>query len=393
MIGVHERFPDDPDVCAIRAESKMVLRPWKLWSASGLPAPETPEIVAVLEAGLFRWPDHPGLCHFYIHTMEASPTPERALPAADSLRGRHPVAGHLIHMPTHIDVRVGDYESVVRDNALAIECDRAYVAARGRDNFYSLYRVHNYHFLVYGAMFEGNSGLALRVAREMIDEIPRPMLESMPDFLEAFLTVPYHVLVRFGRWDEILTEPEPEPLFIATRAMRHYARGVAFAVRGDADAARAEQQAFETTRAEVPESRVLFNNPMSSILAIASAMLDGEIEFRVGDRERAFERLREAVALDDGLNYDEPWGWMQPTRHALGALLLENGDLEEARSVYEADLARHPHNGWSLHGLAECHERLGEPDDAAQVRDRFHEAWARADVELQSSCFCRRIDG
>lgn len=389
MKTLRDAHPDDPDVTALLAESLMILRPWKLWSPTGEPAPETPEIRAVLEAGLGRWPDHPALCHLYIHAMEASPDPELAEPAADRLLAAVPGSGHLRHMPSHIYVWTGRYADVVASNRLGIEMDRAYVEVAGRENFYTLYRAHNYHFLAYGAMFTGQKAVALEAARELVREIPDALLEQMADFVEVFLATPFHVMVRFGMWDAILAEPEPAGRLLATRAVWRYARGVALAARGRLDEAGAELEAFRAARRAVPSSRLLFQNPVERILAVADVVLEGELEYRRGHHERAFELLRRAVQLDLALSYDEPWGWMEPASHPLGALLLEQGRLDEAMAVYRADLERYPENGWSLHGLAECLRRAGRAEESAAVEARFRTAWASADTAIPGSCFCR----
>jgi tetratricopeptide (TPR) repeat protein len=389
MRSVYREHSKDPDVVALFAESLMDLRPWKLWSRDGKPAPETPEIVATIEHGLALDAHHPGLCHFYIHTMEASPTPEKALPYADNLRRRVPGAGHLVHMPSHIDVLVGQYEEAIIANCLAIDADRAYVKKQGADNFYTLYRVHNYHFVVYGALLDGQYQVALENAREIPRQIPAEMLDRFADFIEAFLPMHYHVLVRFGRWQEILAEPMPEAERHISRSFHHYARGIALSTLGRVSEAEAEQKLFLKEKALVPSSRIQFQNSVADILDIARLMLEGEIEYRKRNHEHAFELLRDAVARDDALNYDEPWGWMQPARHALGALLLEQGHVDEATSVYREDLRRHPHNGWSLHGLAECLQKKGDVAGARKAQAEFEEAWARADVSINASCFCR----
>ncbi len=387
MREVHARHPDDPDVAALFAEALMQLRPWQLWSPEGEPAPELAEIRSVLEPALERWPDHPALCHLYIHAMEAGPEVARAIPAARNLEDLTPGLGHLIHMPSHIYVWTGRYDDVIRVNLEAVDVDDAFVDYAGRESFYTAYRVHNYHFVAYGGMWEGQRELALEYSRRLVDEIPASLLALAPDLFDVFTATPYHVLVRFGMWEEILDEPEPTEL--AAKAVWRYARGVAFATLGRVDEALAEQRRFRDARAAVPESRLLFNNSVSEILGVAEKVLAGEIEYRRGNHDRAFALLREAVVLDERLNYDEPWGWMEPARHALGALLTEQGHFEEALGVYRANLERYPENGWALHGMAECLRGLGRHDEATAVEARFDEAWARSDVEIPGSCFCR----
>jgi len=389
MRTVHAAHPDDPDVTALFAEALMQLRPWDLWSPEGEPAPELAEIRAVLEAGLARWPEHPALCHLYIHAMEAGPEVARAVPAAEALEGRTPGLGHLLHMPSHVYTWVGRYEDVIRVNVDAVRVDDVYASFAGRANVYTGYRVHNYHFVAYGAMWDGQRDLALEYARRLVEEIPNDLLSAELDTFDVFTATPYHVMVRFGLWDEILSEPEPAAELLAARAVWRYARGIALAVLGRVDEALLEQQAFLAARDAVPASRRLFNNVVGDILAVAEHVLAGEIAYRRGHYDEAFESLREAVELDERMNYDEPWGWMEPARHALGALLTEQGHYAEARAVYEANLERYPDNGWALFGLAECLDGLGHDAEARAVRARFEEAWERSDVELTGSCFCK----
>ena len=408
-----EHGEDDPDVAVLFVEAIMNRTPWALWDLkTGRPAEgaDTEEAIEVLEKAMRRREErgegaHPGLLHMYIHLMEMSPHPERALTAGDRLRGLVPDAGHLEHMPTHIDVLCGDYRAVVESNQAAIEVDRKFLAREGAGNFYSLYRCHNYHFKIYGAMFLGQFRPALAAAEEMIATLPEEILTltspPMADWLESFVSMKQHVLIRFGKWNAIVAEelPENRDLFCVTTAMMRYAKAVAHAVTGDVDAAEHEAASFDEALTRVPESRYVFNNRCLDILAIAGEMMRGEIEYRRGHFDTAFGHLRAAVELDDNLPYDEPWGWMQPTRHALAALLLERDRVDEAAAVYRADLGyddtlsracQHPDNVWSLHGYHECLQRLGWTREATIVKQRLDLALARTDVPITASCFCRR---
>ena len=341
MRGVAAAHPEDLDVAALFADALLNVTAWSLWDLpTGQPAAgaHTLEARRVLESAMAR-PDgmrHPGLLHLYIHLMEMSPTPEAALEVANALRGLVPDAGHLLHMPTHIDVLLGDYERVITDNEAAIAADDRYLAQAGALNFYSLYRAHDHHFRIYGAMFAGRQATALAAADALAAALPAQLLrvESPPmaDWLESFVGMRLHVLVRFGRWQELIAEPLPDDpeLYRVTTALTHYARGVAFAASSDIPGAARERERFAAAVAGVPETRYLFNNTALDILAIAGAMLDGEIAYRRGDYDIAWTHLRRAIELDDTLPYDEPWGWMQPTRHAYGALLLEQGEVEAA---------------------------------------------------------------
>jgi tetratricopeptide (TPR) repeat protein len=391
------------------ADALMNLTPWALWNiATGEPAESaaTTEIRAVLERALATAEGraHPGVLHLYIHLMEMSPRPEEALWVGELLRELVADAGHLLHMPTHLDVLCGDYRSVVSGNDAAIAADERFVARRGAAPFYTLYRAHNYHFKIYGAMFLGRSQAALDAADRLAAAIPadllRQQLPPMADWLEGFVPMKLHVLVRFGRWQEIIDAPLPDDpgLYCVTTAMLHYAKGVAYAASGQVEAADAQQELFTSAVTRVPDSRTVFNNGARDILAVAAAMLAGEIEYRKENYDAAFGHLRRAVALDDGLPYDEPWAWMQPARHAYGALLLEQDRVAEAAAVYRADLGlddtlaracQHPNNVWSLHGYHECLTRLGKHEQARIIGQQLAIASAYADVPIRASCYCR----
>jgi len=340
----------------------------------------------------------------YIHVMEMSPFPERALKAADALRDLVPDLGHLRHMPSHIDVRVGNYHDAVIANDKAIAVDRKYLAEEGAINLYTLSRIHNFHFKIYAALFLGQYHSALDSAIELIDTTPEELLRvespAMADWMEAYVGMKAHVFIRFGKWSEIIAEPLPtdEKLYCMTTAIWHYAKTIAYAATGDVKSAESQRDLFNLASRKVPKTRFLFNNSCIDLLAIAKQMLNGEIEYRKTNYDQAFAHLRAAVRLDDNLKYDEPWGWMQPARHALGALLLEQNHIEEATSVYRADLglddtlvstSQHPDNLWSLHGYVECLLKTGNIKDAKTMKKRLDLAGARADVTVNASCYCR----
>lgn len=390
MRKAYEHFGDHPDVGALFAEALMDLWPWNLYRDDGSPQPDTLEVVAVLERVMAAHPRHPQANHLYIHATESSPDAARGVAAADRLRGLAPAIGHLQHMPAHAYLRVGRYGDAAEANRQGIAADLRTIARTGRVGFYELYRAHNYHFLAYAAMFTGNEQEAMQAARDMVSELPVDVVQQMPAFLEAFLAVPLHVLVRFGRWQEVLDEPMPPEWQKSCRAVWHYARGVALAALGRVDEAVAERAAFAAAANDVPADWTVGNNPTHTILAIGADFLEGEVEFRRGNHDVAFAALRRAMAGDEKLRYDEPWGWMMPPAHALGALLLEAGRVDEAQSVYLADLKRHPENGWALHGLAECQDRAGATAEAAATRKRFAAAWQHATIRIEASCFCRR---
>ncbi|CZT51455.1 probable TPR domain protein [Rhynchosporium secalis] len=409
MRGVYENFPSDLDVAALFADALVNITPWALWDIrTGLPAEgaQTLEAKAVLDRALVLegGNEHPGLLHLYIHLMEMSTTPEIAMPAADHLRGLIPDAGHLNHMPTHLDILCGDYRRAIASNTEAIRADERFLARAGALNFYSLYRSHNYHFRIYAAMFAGQSKVAINTIAQLEAFLPEELLKiespPMADWLEGFISMRVHASIRFGRWQDILSMnlPQDAKLYCVTTAMIHYAKGVAFAATGRLREAEVAKSRFVDALKQVAPTRMLFNNTCVEILAIAKEMLDGELEYRRGNIDLAFKHLLKAIALDDDLPYDEPWGWMQPTRHAYGALLLEQDHVEKALRVYSADLGfddtlpralQHPNNVWALHGYHECCVKLGKTAEARIIRQQLRMATAIADVPVKSSCFCR----
>jgi tetratricopeptide (TPR) repeat protein len=411
MRRVFEAYPDDLEVRAVFAEAIMNETPWQMWDLrTGKPAAEagTEECRAVLEHAFNHVPaawDHPGLLHLYVHLMEMSPFPQRALRAGDRLREIAPDSGHLIHMPTHLDVLCGQYHDVLVYNQKALAADRRFLAYSDDPGVYLIYVIHNFHFAIYGAMFLGQYSPAIAAAEELIASVPEPVLRiqspPMADFLEGYLTKKQHVLIRFGKWREIIEQklPEDQELYCSTTAMMHYAKAVAHSALGNVADAEAEKVRFAAARKRVPESRLVHNNTVVDLLGIAAEMLNGELEYRKGNYDAAFAHLRRSVELDDALPYDEPWGWMQPARHALGALLLEQGRIEEAEDVYRSDLGldgklsracQHPDNLWSLHGLHECLSRRGEKVEVAHIKHKLDLALARAEIPIKASCFCRR---
>lgn len=387
---VYLDHPSQRLIVALLAESLMDLRPWKLWSSDGTPAPETLEIVDLLEKGLKEWPDDPMLCHLYIHALEASPFPEKALDAANRLRQSAASLGHLVHMPSHIDVRLGRFKAMIQANQQAVDCDKQFTEKHGKSKSYTVYRIHNLHFLTYGAMFDGQKKLAIESARQIAQEIPDEMFDTHAALLDPFLAVPLHALIRFGDWEQILDETKPDDRYPFHQTIWHYARGIAFAASNRVVEASKEQSLFEKLLAKLPDTSQFHNNSPRAVAAVAEAMLAGEIAYRRGEFELAFDYLRTAVQREDELSYDEPWGWMQPTRHALGALLSEQGRFQEAESVYLADLNRHPNNVWSLQGLTECLDKRRSPV-ANQVRAQFQAAAVRSDVIVNRACMCRQL--
>jgi tetratricopeptide (TPR) repeat protein len=411
MREVLAAYPNDLEARAIFVEAIMNETPWKMWD---LPTGQvakgagTAEAREVLESAFRDLPEswnHPGLLHLYVHLMEMSPFPELALRAGDRLRDIMPDGGHLTHMPTHIDVLCGNYRDVVVYNQKAIVADREYLKRNGALNVYTMYRTHNHHFVIFGAMFLGQFTPAIEAAQELIDTTPEEVLRipspPMADFIEGYFSMKQHVLIRFGKWHEILAQdlPEDQELYCSTTAMMLYAKCVAHSALGNVPEAEKVRDAFLAAKARVPDTRRVHNNIVPDLLDIAEEMLNGELEYRRGNYDVAFAHLRKSVELDDNLPYDEPWGWMQPTRHALGALLMEQGHFQEAEAVYRADLGldktlsracQHPGNLWSLHGLHECLVRRSEKVEAMHIKQQLDLALARAEVQVHASCYCRQ---
>jgi tetratricopeptide (TPR) repeat protein len=431
MAPLYEKYSGDLDVTAVYVEALMNLNPWTLWNKDASTGEITPVddstllLIEVIEEAFENVPgakEHPALCHLYCHALELSPYPERALPAADVLRTLMPGCGHLVHMPSHIDAWVGQWKEAMDCNIAAVEADDKYVELTGNESqFYKFYRMHNHHFVVWCAMFEGQYETAMKYARKAVDTLPAGdenhgaqfMLAGIIPmgaiFLESYVTMPWHVMIRFGKWDEILAEPmySNKDVFPATIATQHYARGVAYASKGMVPEAEAEQALFKEALANPAlAGRLMHNNFMyqdpaegPSILNVNAAILEAEIEYRrqflakaageSHDFSAAFDELRRGVDLSLNLAYNEPWGQMQPVRHILGALLFEQGHIEEAEEVYRADIKLWKDNMWGLLGLKLCLEAKGDDTgELAEVTKLFNERSSRADIVPAKTCFC-----
>ncbi|MEO8585426.1 MAG: tetratricopeptide repeat protein, partial [Acidobacteriota bacterium] len=387
MARVHRRFPKDADVAALYAEALMDVRPWDQWTHDGKAQPGTRETLDAIAAALALDPAHPLALHLKIHALEASPHPEGAREAADRLSALVPDSSHLVHMPAHIYARIGRWADAASANERAIAADDRYNARAPGLGIYRIYEAHNVHFLAFTAMMEGRRKVAQDQAAALVAMLPPPMVKEMAFLLEAFLTVPQEVRMRFGLWDEILEQPLPGEDLPTARAFAHFARGVALGALGRVDEADKERTAFAEAAARVPGEFLWGSNPTSAVLASLASYLDRELAFRRGDRAAAEAKLREAVAREDALKYDEPPPSSVPARHALGAVLLAAGKAREAEAVYREDLRRSPENGWSLLGLSRALHAQGRKD-AAGVHARSRAAWKRADVEVTSSCLC-----
>jgi len=391
MRSIWHKYPADAEVGVLFAEAMMDLRPWDQWTSEGRPQPGTDEIIATLDEVLRLDVNHPFANHLYIHAVEASPHPERALAAADRLRNLQPGLAHNVHMPSHIYIRVGHWQDAVVTNQLAVEAAGRIHAVTGPPRgMIVLYNAHNRQMLTWAAMMTGQRELALAQVRAMVAEIPEDTLKELAMIVEGMMAMPFEVLVRFGRWDEILAAPDFPDWMPLARALRLGARGIALAAKGDPMSARAEQAAFLEAAKKVPADEKLLNNSAEAILSILAPMVDGEILVREGKVDEGIVRLREAIKNEDGLRYDEPPGWILPVRHSLGATLMTVGRFAEAEQVYREDLVRLPDNGWSLFGLARC-LRLQKKNDseAADLDGRFQKIWSKADLVLTSSCLCQ----
>jgi tetratricopeptide (TPR) repeat protein len=373
------KYPDDLDATTLYAESAMNLRPWKLWTPEGRPAEGTEEILGVLEAVLRRNSDHPGANHYYIHAIEASPHAERGLPCAVRLQRLVPAAGHLVHMPAHIYMRIGNYAAAARSNEQAIAADQAYITKYDVKGVYAMmYYPHNIHFLAAAHCFQGRGADAKKAADQLAAHVGTHV-EEMP-MLEGFLLMQPIVLVRFNRWDEVLAAKLPDEKRQLTRATWHFARALACLAQGKGQEAERERREFLERKQSLPkDAKVSDWNTVQSVLGIAEAVLDAKIALSRDDRPKALELLRQAVQMEDALNYGEPPDWMLPVRETLGAVVLLGGDAAEAEKVFRAGLAQYPRNGRCLLGLGESLKVLKKDYAARLIAQEFQTAWQNAD--------------
>lgn len=413
MRRVYYQFKDDHDIAALFAEALMTRTAWKLWNVNtGEPAvgSDTLEALVVIERSIAmnkaaHLPQHPAILHLHIHATEMSNEPERARQSADILSNLCPDAGHMNHMPGHTYILCGEYELAKRASEKAIRADDLYVDYAGPFNFYTTARAHDLHLMMFTCMFLGQYEPALQAAQAICNTITEDLLRiqgrpQMVTTMEGYYSMKMHVLVRFGRWHDIIDEPVPDnaSLYPVTIAMHHYAKGVAFAFLKNIEAAEQHKILFYNAMTIIPETRIFFNNPALHILAVAEAMLEGELAYHKGEYELAFKKLRVSVERNDALHYSEPWPWMHPPRHALGALLAAQGHLSEAEDVYRTDLglnnklqrcAQHPDNVWALHGLVECLEQRNENVELPVLKQKLFKALALSDISITSSCLCR----
>jgi len=416
MRRVYYRYPNNHDVAALFAEAIMTRTAWRLWNVyTGEPTEgaDTLEALAVIEQSIAKNAEdnlqqHPAILHLHIHATEMSNHPERAMASADVLSTLCPDAGHMNHMPGHTYTLCGQYDRAQVASKKAIAADQLYLDYAGNHNFYTTARAHDLHLMMLTSMYLGQFEPALRAAEAICETITDELLSiqgrpQMVITMEGYYSMKMHVLVRFGKWQNIIDETMPTDFekYPVSIAMHHYARGVAYAFQKNFDAALCELSEFENVSRKIPESRVFFNNKATTILSIGENMLRGELAYHQGHFEAAFNFLRESVRINDQLHYSEPWPWMHPPRHALAALLLEQGHYSDAERQYRADLglnddiqrcAQHPNNVWALHGLVECLEYRHEQTELPQLKIALAEAMRKTDIEITSSCLCRQSD-
>jgi len=378
-------FPDDLDAATLFAESGMNLHPWGLWMVDGTPREGTEEIVATLESVIKRDPNHLGAIHYYIHSVEASKSPERALAAANRLAALAPAAGHIVHMPAHVYIRTGDYAAAVKTNQEAAAVDQAYIKASGAQGIYPMmYYSHNLHFIAMCSAMNGDYAEASKNADKLAAHVG-PHVKDMPP-LEGFMTIPIAVDVRFHKWDEILKMPQPSPEMKTTTAFWHFARGMALAAKGKIAEAEAEQRSVSEAEANTPEDMVFampVNNKAKDVLKIAKDVLTAKIALAKKDNAGAIALLQNAVAVQDTLKYSEPEDWFFPVRESLGAALLMNGDNAGAEKVFREDLDHHPRNPRSLFGLQQALKAQGKEYDAAFVQKQLQASWKGGTAQLK----------
>lgn len=381
------RFPDDDDLQTLFAESLMDLNPWKLWTNDGKPAPGTEEIVALLEKVLAKHPEHPGANHYYVHAVEASRNPGRAVASADRLRDMMPAAGHLVHMPAHIYQRVGRYADASEANRRGAAADAAYVAQAKPKGYYApMYYSHNHAFLAWSAAMEGRrreSVEAAEASAQVVLQSPE-MVEMMPG-MDFYLSFPLLAKVRFGLWDDLLDDPRPRSDWKVLNGLWRFAQGMARSGKGELDAAEAEWTVLSQIAAQVPPDLPAGYNTARDILGLAARLLEGEIAWKRGRTDATVAAFEDAVAREDNLNYDEPSDWFYPARHHLGAALLAAGRPADAEAVFRADLERNPANGWALRGLEQA--LAAQKKDTGPVKAELEKAWSRADVQLAAPVF------
>ena len=387
MSELARRYPDDLDAVTLYAESMMDLNPWHYWSKDGKPGAGTEEIVSVLESVLRRNPDHIGANHYYIHAVEASLHPEWALPSAQKLKTLAPAAGHLVHMPAHIDIRAGNYEAAARSNAYAAEADRELFKAAGQQGMYPMmYYSHNLHFLAVAHSMQGRYEDSKKAADQLYAHLTgyiqatTPMLDAMLPMIDSFTPTPTLIMVRFKRWDDLLKAPAPDQRLVVSNALWRFGRGLAFASTGKLDSAEKERADLANSVKAIPGDRPYGLNPVATVFSIAQDVLSAKIAAAKNDKRGAIEFLKRAVEAEDKLNYSEPEDWYIPVRESLGSALMQNGDFAGAEKVFRTELAKHTRNGRALFGLMESLKAQGKKEAASHIQMEFEAAWKNAQV-------------
>ncbi|MCH2183320.1 MAG: hypothetical protein MK108_15080 [Mariniblastus sp.] len=388
MRRVWQKYPQDADIGTLYAESMMMLRPWELYTTDGSPEEGTDQIVETLEAVLKLQKDHPGANHLYVHAMEPSLTPGRALPAANALDNLVPVSGHLLHMPSHIYVRTGHWEKAVEQNQKALQADDRYLARSPNQTMQHLYMIHNTHMLAYAAMMSGREKTAMQAARRMWEQATPEVLAGMGPYLDRWMVSVYDVQKRFGRWDALLAEPAPPASLLVTTAVWRAHRAVAYAAKKDFPQAEKEYTAFRQAREAISADYLKTGGMTDRFLEVSDLFIRGEIALQQQEWDKAIEYLQQAAEIESTLAYGEPPQWLQPVRHTLGAVYLASGDNAAAERCYREDLETWPGNGWSLYGLQQALLRQNKADEAQQIGQQFQRSWKRADAPIDSSCKC-----
>lgn len=392
MGEVWKAFPQDPDVGTLYAESLMMLRPWELYSTEGEPVEDTDKIVSTLESVLRLQPDHPGANHLYVHAMEPSLTPEKALKAAHALDNLIPASGHLLHMPSHIYVRTGLWNEAIEQNVKALDADQKYLKLSPQQGMQYIYMIHNSHMLAYAAMMSGREKEAMSAARHMWEQTPDAVMTSMGPFFDRWMCSVYDVQKRFGRWDEIIAEPAPPETLLVTTAIWRAHRAIAFAAKKDFANAEIEYTKFRNARAAIPLAVLEMGGMDDRFLEVSDLFIRGEIALQKERWTLATELLTDAAAIESTLAYGEPPQWLQPIRHTLGAVYLATSQYAKAEQCYREDLEKWPNNGWSLFGLSKALTGIGKKKAAQEALANYEKHWAKADAPLTTSCKCLEID-
>ena len=384
-----DKYTDDADVRTLYADSVMNTMPWDYYNADGSPKRDIEKPIVILEGTMARWPQHPGANHLYIHAVEASAHPERAIGAAQRLGPYAPAAGHLVHMPSHIWVRVGRWADATESNEEASKADEDYITQCHVQGRYPLgYYPHNLHMLTFASMMEGRSAVALQASKKAAGQMPKEMQEEPPSFAALFSSLPIFAMVRFGRWDDLLAYPQPLDKKGLVQALWKYGRVIALAKTNHVDEARTELAEMDKliARPELQTYKARHDNALD-LLKVARELAAGEVDMAAGQKDSAVEHFRKAVAAQDSLFYSEPEDWYYPTRHTLGNALLKVGKNEEAEKVFREDVVKHPDNGWALFGLQQSLRAQGKNAEADEAQQKFDKAWARADVKLTAAEF------